>query len=141
VLRAAGFGSLAGVLGVGALSGCDLDPDSSSTPQAVPSSDPDQDILDAARAELGGLLERLPKKGSTASLSAIHRQQLEALQGDPPTSVRRPHPPRAWIVKRERRAADRFDQWALDAENGDLARVLASVCAGIRMQPLLREAS
>jgi hypothetical protein len=141
VLRLAGFGGLASVLGAGALSGCDLDPDSSSQPHAEPSPDPDQDILDAARAELGGLLERLPATGGTAPLAAVHRAQLEALQGDPPSKVRHHPPTRAWLVSRERRAADRFDQWALDAQNGDLARVFGSVCAGIRMQPVLREGS
>jgi hypothetical protein len=141
VLRAAGFGGLAGALVAGALSGCDLDPDSSSPPQVVPSSDPDADILDAARAELVGLLERLPVTGGTAALAACHRQQLEALHGDPPTTVRQRRLTRSQVARRERRAADRFGRWALDAQNGDLARVLASVCAGIRMQPVLRETS
>src|SRR4051794_17509454 len=54
VLRAAGVGGLAGALGVGALTGCDLDPHSSSKPAIVPPPDPDQDILDAARSELRG---------------------------------------------------------------------------------------
>jgi hypothetical protein len=44
-------------------------------------------------------------------------------------------------VSRERRAAERFTRWAITCQNGDLARVLASVAAGIRMQPVLREAS
>jgi hypothetical protein len=125
------------VLGAGALTGCDLDPDSSSQPHTVPPPDPDQDILDAARRELRGLLERLPASAGTASLVACHRQQLEALQGDPPTTVRHRTFTPAQIISRERRAADRFARWTLTAQNGDLARVLASVCAGIRMQPEL----
>jgi hypothetical protein len=129
------------MLGAGVLAGCDLDPDSSSKPHAVPAPDPDQEILEAARAELVALLERVPATGRTASLAACHRQQLEALDGDPPTTVRHRRLTRSQIARRERRAADRFGQWALDAQNGDLARVLASVCAGIRMQPSLREAS
>ena len=40
----------------------------------------------------------------------------------------------------EKRAADRFETWAVACRNGDLARVLASVAAGIRMQPELRSA-
>jgi hypothetical protein len=129
------------MLAAGALGGCDLDPDSSSKPHAVPPPDPDQATLDAARAELVYLLERLPATGGTAALAACHRAQLEALAGDPPTTVRRRRLTPSQIARRERRAADRFHQWALAAENGDLARVLAAVCAGIRMQPVLREAS
>jgi hypothetical protein len=141
VLRAGGAGGLACVLGAGALAGCDLDPGSSSKPATVPPPDPDQDILDAARRELQGLLERLPASGATASLAACHRQQLDALQGEPPTTVRHRRLTPAQITVRERRAADRFGHWALTAQNGDLARVLASVCAGIRMQPSPEHAS
>ena len=139
MLRAAGLAGVAGTLAAGSLTSCDLDPDSSSAPRVVPAPDPDQDIVDAARAELAGLLARLPATGRTARLAAVHGEQLEALQGDPPTTVRRRRPDRSWIARRERRAADRFERWALAAQNGDLARVLASVCAGIRMQPELRE--
>jgi len=127
------------MLAAGPLTACDLDPDASSKLHAVPSPDADQEIVDAARAELAGLLRRLPAIGRTASLAAVHREQLEALQGDPPATGRRRRPSRSWIARRERRAAHRFERWTLDARNGDLARVLASVCAGIRMQPELRE--
>jgi hypothetical protein len=129
------------MLAAGSLTSCDLDPDDTSKPRAVPSPDPDQEVLDAARAELAGLVHRLPATGRTASLAAVHREQLDALQGDPPATVRHRHPDRAWVARRERRAADRFERWALEAQNGDLARVLASICAGIRMQPELRESA
>lgn len=140
MLRAAGVGGVVGVLGTGALSGCDLNPGSSSTPTAVPSSDPDQHIVDAARDELRGLLVRLSATSGTASLIACHREQLAALQGEPPTLTGRGRPlTRAQTEARERRAADRFTLWASTCQNGDLARVLASVAAGIRMQPDLLE--
>jgi hypothetical protein len=129
------------MLAAGVLTGCDLDPDSASKPHAVPPPDPDQETLDAARAELVDLLQRLPATGATASLVACHREQLEALEGDPPTTLRHRRLTRSQVALREGRAADRFDQWAMDVQNGDLARVLASVCAGIRMQPVLRETS
>lgn len=137
VLRAAGLGGALGLLGAGVVSGCDLDPRSSSDPQVVPSTDPDQHLVEAARAELRSLLARLPAAGGTVALVACHRQQLEALQGQPPTRTgqRLSH---ARLVARERRAVDRFTGWAQKAENGDLARVLASVAAGISMQPMLR---
>jgi hypothetical protein len=44
-------------------------------------------------------------------------------------------------VAREHRAANRFTRWATTCESGDLARVLGSIAAGIRMQPVLQEVS
>jgi hypothetical protein len=137
-LRVAGLGGLAGALGTLPLAGCDLDPDSSA-PQVVPTPDPDEQLVEAARAELRGLIRRLPKTGGAAALVESHRQQLAALQGDPPTSTAGRPLSHAQVVARERRAADRFAHWTLTARNGDLARLLASVAAGIRMQPVLRE--
>jgi hypothetical protein len=138
-LRVAGLGGVVGALGAGSLSACDLDPSSSSEPRVVPSQDPDQHLVDAARAELRGLIRRLSATGGTASLVECHRQQLRALQGDPPATTAHRQLTRAQVAARERQAADRFTHWALTARNGDLARVLASVAAGIRMQPVLRE--
>lgn len=139
LLRFAGVGGVAGVLGAGTTAGCDLDPDSSSESPAVPAPDPDQQIVDAARTELRDLLARLSATTGAASLVACHREQLAALQGDLPTRPRTSLT-KAQTVARERRAAERFTRWALTCEDGDLARVLASVAAGIRMQPVLREA-
>jgi hypothetical protein len=136
LLRAAGS---TGVVGAVLLGGCDLGTDSSSTPRAVPPTDPDEHIVEAARAELRGLLTRLSATSGAASLVACHRIQLAALQGDPPPTTRRSRAlTPVETVARERRAADRFTRWALTCQNGDLARVLASVAAGIRMQPVLR---
>ena len=131
-----------GFLGAGVVSGCDLDPGSSSKPVGVPRPDPDQRIVEAARAELSGLVLRLSATGGAGSLVATHLAQLAALQGDPPSTTRRSRPlTPARTVARERRAVERFTRWALTCQNGDLARVLASVAAGIRMQPVLRESS
>ncbi|HEY3531105.1 MAG TPA: hypothetical protein VGK78_18325 [Nocardioides sp.] len=139
VLRA---GGAAGALGAGLLGGCDLGPGSDSQPVASPSPDADQRIVEAARAELSTLLVRLSATGGTASLVACHRAQLAALQGRAPSPTRTGRPLRpAQVVTRERRAAERFTHWAITCRNGDLARVLASVAAGIRMQSGLREAS
>jgi hypothetical protein len=142
VLRVAGLGGVSALLGTGALTGCDLDPHSSSEPPAAAPPDPDQGIVDSARAELRHLLHWLAPTGPTASLVTAHRRQLRALEGNPPTATRRGHPwTSAQAVRKERRAADRFTHWALTCQNGDLARLLASVAAGIQMQPLLLEAS
>ena len=135
-------GGAAAVVGAGILGGCDLDPGASSSPASSASPDPDQKIVEAARAELSGLLVRLSATGGAASLVACHRAQLAALQGRPPSTTRTARPLKAdQVVARERRAAEQFAHWALTCQNGDLARVLASVAAGIRMQPVLRKAS
>jgi len=139
VLRVAGIGGVVGALGAGSLTACDLDPSSSSEPRVVPSPDPDQELVEAARTELRGLIRRLSATSGTASLVESHRQQLAALQGDPPSGSANRRLSRIQVAARERRAADRFSHWALTAQNGDLARVLASVAAGMRMQPVLRE--
>jgi hypothetical protein len=127
-----------GAVAAAGLAGCDLDP-TSSAPAAQPSPDPDQALVTAARAELSGLITSLGTGAATAALVAVHRVQLAALQGEPPPATGRTRPPsRARIVAREQRAAERFTRWAAGSESGDLARVLASVAAGIRMQPVLR---
>jgi len=133
------LGGAAGVAGAGLVGGCDLDLHPASTPARPPTPDPDQRIVEAARAELSRLLVRLSATTGTAALIACHRVQLAALDGTPPSPTRRGRPlARTQLVARERRAADRFTGWALACQNGDLARVLASVAAGIRMQPVLR---
>jgi hypothetical protein len=134
------LGGAAGLLGAGAISGCDLGPGSSSTAAAVPEPDPDEHVVVAARAELRGLISRLSATSGAAALVAFHATQLAALQGDPPPATRRSRAlTHTQTLARERRAAERFTHWALTCHNGDLARVLASVAAGIRMQPMLRE--
>ena len=131
-----------GGLAAAALAGCDLRPDRSSSPAATPSADPDQGVVDAARTELSGLILRLSATGGTAALVAVHRVQLTALGGDQPSTTRRSRAlTPAQVVAREQRAAHRFTHWAQTCHNGDLARVLASVATGIRMQPVLRKAA
>jgi hypothetical protein len=130
------------VVGAAALSGCDLDPSSSSAPPPPARPDPDQRIVDAARAELSTLIVRLRATRGAGTLVAAHRVQLAALDGEPPPATRRGRPlPRERVGDRERRAAARFTHWALICQNGDLARLLASVATGIRMQPVVRGAS
>jgi hypothetical protein len=131
----------AGAVGAGIVDGCDLDPRSSSRPAARPPADPDQQVVEAARAELAGLIVRLAATPGTAALVACHRQQLEALQGSMPRLRRRRPLSRSQVVDRERRASQRFRRWALACQDGDLARLLASVAAGISMQPVFRTPS
>jgi hypothetical protein len=127
----------AGAVTAVGLTSCDLDP-SSSAPAVEPSPDADQVIVLAARAELAGLIARLGNSPRTAGLVSVHRTQLAALQGEPPSATAERPPTLAQIVAREQRAAERFTRWAATSGSGDLARVLASIAAGIRMQPVLR---
>jgi hypothetical protein len=137
LLRSAGA---VGLAGAGALlTACDFDPPSAEGPSPPPP-DPDQSVVDAARAELTGLVSRLSATSGASALVTCHLAQLAALGGAPPPVTRRSRPlTQAQAVARERRAADRFAHWATTARSGDLARVLAAVSAGIRMQPVLRE--
>jgi hypothetical protein len=139
LVRAGGASSL---VGAGLLAGCDLDLRPSPSSRATAPPDADQQIVEAARRELRGLLVRLSSTGGTAALVACHRAQLTALQGrlPAPTATGRPFT-RPQIADRERLAAQRFTHWALTCRNGDLARVLACIAAGIRMQPVPRESS
>jgi hypothetical protein len=128
----------AGALAAVALGGCEFDPTSPAPATPAPP-DPDLAVVLRARAELTGLITRLGTGPGVASLVAAHRVQLTALGGRPPAPTTRTRPlGRAEVVAREHRAADRFTHWAETCERGDLARVLASVAAGIRMQPVLR---
>jgi hypothetical protein len=135
------------VLGVGAgvavaleaLTGCDLDPHSTSPAPPVRSRDPDQGVVDAARAELRTLLRRLQATPGATTLVAAHREQLRVLEGHPPKRRRRGVAlTKTQVVDEERRALRRFRHWAMTCENGDLARVLACIAAGIAMQTEVR---
>jgi len=134
-------GAGAGVLAATVLTGCDLDP-GSSKPSAESHPDPDQTVVESARAELGLLIARLSVTPGAAALVECHRTQLAALAGTPPSASTPARPLRAaQVVAREHRAAERFTRWALTCRNGELARILASVAAGIQTQPLPRQAS
>jgi hypothetical protein len=129
------------VAGASLVGGCRFDPSAPTAPQASATPDPDASLLAAAHAELVLLITRLTASTGTAGLVACHRTQLAALAGEPPpvTTRGRPLTPTG-IVIRERRAVARFTHWAVTCRDGDLARVLASVAAGIRMQPELQGA-
>jgi hypothetical protein len=139
LLRSAGVFGVAGAAVV--LAACDFDPPSAAPPTPPPP-DPDQHVVDAARAELADLISRLSATSGASALVACHRTQLAALGGDPPPATSRSKPfTDTQTVTRERRACLRFARWARTCQSGDLARVLAAVSAGIQMQPVLRESS
>lgn len=140
LLSAAGL--TATLAGASLAGGCRFDPSTPAPPRASATPDPDASTLAAAHAELTTLITRLSASPGTAALVACHRTQLTALGGRPPsiTEHGRPLTPTETVVH-ERRALGRFTQWATTCTDGDLALVLASVAAGIRMQPVLQAAT
>jgi hypothetical protein len=139
VLSAAGL--MAAVAGAELMEGCRFDPPAPAPVQAPATANPDASVLAAARAELTALINRLSTSNGTAGLLACHRAQLIALGGQVPTAI--PHAralTSAAVVVRERRAVGRFAHWAVTCSDGDLATLLASVAAGIGMQPALQAA-
>lgn len=129
------------VAGAGLLGGCRFDPPSPAPVQAPATPDPDASILAAAHAELTTLINRLSASTGAATLVACHRAQLIALGGQvPPVTARARSLTPTAVVVRERRAVTRFTHWAVTCNDGDLAMLLASVAAGIRMQPALQGA-
>jgi hypothetical protein len=139
VLSAAGLTVTAA--GAGFLGGCRFDPPSPTPVRASATPDPDASVLAAAHAELTALINRLSASAGTATLVACHRAQLTALGGQVPPVIPRARPlTSAAVVVRERLAVTRFSHWAVTCSDGDLARLLASVAAGIRMQPVVQGA-
>jgi hypothetical protein len=136
-----GIGLIATVAGAGLAGGCRFDPPSAAPGKARATPHPDASVLTAAQAELTVLINRLSASTGAADLIACHRAQLTALGGRVPATTRRARAlTSAAIVVRERRAITRFTHWADTCSDGDLARVLASIAAGIRMQPTLQAA-
>lgn len=140
VLSAAGL--IGAVAGTGLVGGCRFDPPTPAPVRAPASADPDAAVLAAARAELTMLIDRLVASTGTAALIACHRTQLTALGGQVPTASPRARAlDSAAVVVHEQRAITHFTQWAVTCSDGDLARLLASVAAGIGMQPALQVTS
>lgn len=132
--RRAVLGSVGAATAGLAVTGCRFDPAPSAAPTAHPTPDPDARLVTQARSELSALIDHLGGAAAAVTLVAAHRVQLTALGGRHrarrrgPAAVGRPQ-----IVARERTAADRFAGWAAAASSGELARLLASIAAGIDM--------
>ncbi|MGA8245733.1 MAG: hypothetical protein WB797_02425, partial [Nocardioides sp.] len=89
LLRCAGVVGVAGAAAT--LSSCRFDPPSAEGP-ASPPPDPDQKVVEAARAELADLVSRLSATSGASGLVACHLTQLAALGGGPPLVTRRSRP-------------------------------------------------
>jgi len=126
------------VAGVVVLTGC-----GEHAPRGVPEVDPDGALVDRAAAELDELVALVAAAGATrplrrvlAPFEALHRAHRAVLPAGSPSDA----PPRVTgtadedfrlVLRREEQARARFARWALAAESGPLARLLASMSAGI----------
>ncbi len=129
------------------LAGCDLDPPAaapSSSPSPTTAADPDTALVDAVIAELDELealvtvaAERrpllAPGLAPFAVLHRAHREVLPARDAEPQLSrvSGTPREVAERIRLRELQAQARLADWSVAAESGTLARLLASMSAGI----------
>ena len=147
--------ALAGVFGGAVvLAGCDADgsrttASSGASPAAATTSaapeEPDQSLVDQVVAELDELIAftaaaaaARPRIGPLPSaFEALHREHRAVLTDEPldlaePTRVRGPaNDLRQRLTRREAAAQRQFASWAVAAESGPLARLLASISAAI----------
>jgi hypothetical protein len=146
--------ALAGALG-GALfvAGCDAD-DPASAPSATPEDttptpeDPDLALVDEVVAELDALIAFTSGAAAArprisawpAAFETLHRTHRAVLTDDEaedttPARVRGSAPEVvARVTRREEKAQRRFADWAITAQSGQLARLLASMSAAVAQQ-------
>lgn len=132
----------------GGISGCDIgDPARpGASPGATPVADPDEELLDRARTEVEAALALVAalsrhRRMATplAPLLALHTAHRAALAGEgTPTGTPSPpplsgSPGELWtlLLARERTLQRRLAGASVDASSGTLARLLASMSAGI----------
>lgn len=152
--RRAALGGAAATLGVGVgtLAGCDLDPDSSGPePADEPAADPDTALVDTVLAELRDLTDLVSGVGAAHAglrramtglrdLHLAHREALGDEPGDEPSGAGQldprtgPTQALAQVRSRERRTQGRLADWAVAAQSGALARLLACMSAGVAQQ-------
>jgi hypothetical protein len=135
------------LLGLGAATGCDLDPPGKEPGGArrPVGEDPDTTLVEEVLAELTRLTDLVSAVGTTyarlgprmAELRALHVAHREAL-GDEPgrdaafDGVLSGADQALTLVRaRERRAQNLLADWSVRAESGALARLLASMSAGV----------
>ena len=134
-------------VGVGALAGCDLDPDGSA-PQPSAGADPDSGLVDTVLAELRALSVLVSGVGAAhpglqrtmTGLRELHVAHREALGDEPaeePAGDAHLDPRTGaaqaldLVRSRERRAQGRLADWSVAAQSGALARLLACMSAGV----------
>lgn len=138
--RTALGGALAGLV---ALAGCEEGRPDADPPEPAPAA-PDTALVEAVTAELDELValvtiaaDRRPLLAAGlapfAALHQAHRAVLPDRDAEPPRP-RVAGSPRevAWqVLRREAQARNRLADWSVAAESGALARLLASMSAGV----------
>ena len=134
--------TLVGLAGLGVLAGCDLDDlDPRSDPadpddpaSSAPPEDADTLLVASVVADLTAALAAVPRRDRAAfrPLVRLHRRHLLELDGAEqaaglPT-------PAAAVLQREQQLQQRLATAAVEAESGELARVLAAMSAGVAQQ-------
>ena len=122
--------------------GCDLDPARRPAGRGAVAGPRPGRSSSAARRELSDLITRLGRRGrhGCAGGASIGSSWRRSRASRPPTTRRTGRYSRPGRRPRASGSRPVHPVGARRAENGDLARVLASIAAGIRMQPVLREA-
>jgi len=126
------------------LSGCDLDRPAAAPTSSSTAADPDSALVDAVIAELDDLVALVtaaadrrpllaPELAAFAALHQAHRSVLPEREGDPatPRITGSPQAVGDRVRRREVQAQARLADWSVAAESGALARLLASMSAGI----------
>lgn len=142
--RTALGGVLAGALVV---SGCDLggaDGESDPATSATPAGDPDAALVDDVVNEVDELLalvtaaadHRPSLAPALATLAALHQAHREALPDRESTATTPDvrgtgRQVAGQVLRREAQARERLADWAVAARSGSLARLLASMSAGV----------
>jgi hypothetical protein len=116
--------------------------------------DPDAALVDEVLADLGELAALVaagsrfaPLRAPMRALAALHAAHLEALDGEPAgqqsPGVRFAGPAEALrqVRVREQQAQRRLADWSVAAESGALARLLASMSAGVAQHLVVLPAS
>ena len=147
-LRATRRTTIVGALaGTAALAGCDADRrDADPAGRTAPAAgtDPDADLVTAVTAELDELVALVTAAAARrpllardlaafSSLHQAHRATLPERDTEPPRPriTGTPREVAAQLLRREEQARRRLADWALGAESGALARLLASMSAGV----------
>jgi hypothetical protein len=118
----------------------------SGTPAATPSADPDTALVDRVLTELAEVSALVaaatrfaPLRASMRTLAELHAAHRDALDGEPvagrsPAAFAGPAEALRRVRAREQQTQRRLADWALTAESGALARLLASMSAGVAQQ-------
>ncbi|MBF4160506.1 hypothetical protein [Nocardioides acrostichi] len=146
-----------GLLVMAGLAGCGERPDDAVGRPAAgagdSTDDPDLALLDAARAELAGLLvvvrrtrrRHAPLRGPLVGVQRAHATQLRVLTGELPSidptgaaaAAARTQAAVADLIQREDALRRRLTGAAVQAQSGRLAALLASAAAGTAQQQAL----